>query len=464
MAKTLLRNARAIVSCDERDRVYEHCDLLIEDQKILEIAPHISCESAQVIDATGKLIYPGLVNTHHHFFQTFIRNLTTIDYPNMTVLEWLDVFFQAVRYVDSDVMYYSALTAMADLVKHGCTTAFDHQYCFNARTGKASIDRQMEAAQQIGIRYHAGRATNTRPMSDGSPIPDDIREDTEIFIAHTRALIEKYHDASPFSMRQIVIAPCQPMNCAADCFTASVALAKETGCRLHTHLGEGENEFMQARYGMRTLEWCRRLGFLGENVWFAHCWELTPEEYKMIGDYGAGVSHCPAPAILSGFPILPMKQMLRDGVCLSLGCDGSATNDSSNLLDSIRTAYYMQCYFGKERGGAVTAYDILKIATAGGAKTLGRSDLGSLAPGKAADLFLIDGTTLELVGATHDPKNLIGRVGLTGNVAMTMIGGKIVFDGVKLTGIDERRLAVEADRAHESALRSQCPVFQKAGC
>ena len=214
---------------------------------------------------------------------------------------------------------------------------------------------------------------------------------------------------------------------------------------------------------MRTLEWCRRLGFLGENVWFAHCWELTPEEYKIIGDYGAGVSHCPAPAILSGFPILPMKQMLRDGVCLSLGCDGSATNDSSNLLDSIRTAYYMQCYFGKERGGAVTAYDILKIATAGGAKTLGRSDLGSLAPGKAADLFMIDGTTLELVGATHDPKNLIGRVGLTGNVAMTMIGGKIVFDGVKLAGIDERRLAVEADRAHESALRSQCPVFQKAG-
>lgn len=459
MSKILIQNAKTIVSCDDQDRVYHDCDMLIEDEKIIAIAPNLRCEDAQIIDATGKLVYPGLINTHHHFFQTFIRNLTTIDYPNMTVLEWLDVFFQAVRYVDLDVMYYSALTAMADLVKHGCTTAFDHQYCFNALTGKESIDRQMEAAKQIGIRYHAGRATNTRPMSDGSPIPDDIREDTATFISHTRELIKKYHDDSPFSMQQIVIAPCQPMNCPGDCFPESVKLAKETGCRLHTHLGEGENDFMQARYGMRTLEWCRQQGFLGENVWFAHCWELTQDEYKMIGDYGAGVSHCPAPAILSGFPILPMKQMIRDNVCISLGCDGSATNDSSNLLDSIRTAYYMQCYFGKERGGAISAYDMLKIATINGAKTLGRPDLGSLEVGKAADLFMIDGTTLELVGALHDPKNLIGRVGLTGNVWLTMINGKVVFRDNQLVGVDEKKLAMEGDKAHEKALRIPCPSF-----
>lgn len=462
MAKTLIKNAQGIVTCDALDRVYENCDMLIEDQKIIAIAPNLKCDDAKVIDAAGKLIYPGLVNTHHHFFQTFIRNLTTIDYPNMTVLEWLDVFFQAVRYVDLDVMYYSALTSMADLVKHGCTTAFDHQYCFNALTGKESVDRQMEAAKLIGIRYHAGRATNTRPMSEGSPIPDDIREDTDTFINHTRQLIKKYHDDSPFSMQQIVIAPCQPMNCSEDCFIESVKLAKETGCRLHTHLGEGENDFMQAKYGVRTLEWCRQRGFIGENVWYAHCWELSEEEFKVIGDYGAGVSHCPAPAILSGFPILPMKQMLRDGVTISLGCDGSATNDSSNLLDSIRTAYYMQCYFGKQRGGTISAYDILKIASAGGAKTLGRSDLGSLEVGKAADLFMIDTTTLEMVGTTHDPKNLIGRVGLTGNVWLTMINGKVVFENNELVGIDERKLAREADRAHEKALRNPCPAFQKA--
>ena len=153
--------------------------------------------------------------------------------------------------------------------------------------------------------------------------------------------------------------------------------------------------------------------------------------------------------------------MLRDNVTISLGVDGSATNDSSNLLDSIRTAYYMQSYFGKQRGGSVTAYDILKIATAGGAKTLGRPELGSLEVGKAADLFMIDTTTLEMVGTTHDPKNLIGRVGVTGNVWLTMIGGNVVFRDNALVGIDERKLAADADRAHEKALRTPCPAFRK---
>lgn len=463
MSKTLIKNAAAIVSCDDLDRVYHDCDMLIEDEAILKIAPNITCEDAKVINAEKKIVYPGLVNTHHHFFQTFIRNLTSIDYVNISVMEWLDIFFQAVRYVDLDVMYYSALTSMADLLKHGCTCAFDHQYCFNSHTGKESIDRQMEAAAQIGIRYHAGRATNTIPMSKGSPIPEDICETTDEFIQHTRELIKKYHDDSKFSMSQIVIAPCQPINSYEDTFLKSVELAKETGCRLHTHLGEGENEGMMARWGVRTLEWCRQRGFIGENTWYAHCWELTDDEYKMIGDYGSGVSHCPAPAILGGFPILPIKRMLEQNVLVSLGCDGSATNDSSNLLDSIRTAFYMQSWYSKERGGSVSAYDMLKIASVNGAKTLGRSDLGSLEEGKAADLFMIDVGTLEMVGTAHDPKNLIGRVGTTGNVWLTMVNGKVVFENNKLVNIDERRLAELGDKAHEKAMRIPCKSFHNLG-
>jgi len=457
--KILIKNAAAIVCCNGRDDVYRNADMLIEGEKILEIGYGIRCDDAKILDGKDKFVYPGLVNTHHHFFQTFVRNLVTIDYPNMLVVEWLDKIYRIFQRIDSDVIYYSSLTAMADLVKHGCTTAFDHQYCFTVHTKKEAVDRQMEAASRIGIRYHAGRGTNTLPRSQGSTIPDDMRETTGEFIQDTRRLIHTYHDPEPFSMKQIVIAPCQPVNCYEDTFIQSVKLAKETGARLHTHLGEGENDIMEKRRGMRTLDWCRRIGFLGENTWFAHCWELTDEEYKVLGANGCGISHCPSPAILGGFPILEMKKLMDYGVLLSLGCDGSATNDSSNLLDSIRTAYMMQCYHSKERGGGVSAYEILKQATVNGARTLGREDIGSLEEGKAADLFMIDAGTLELAGAVHDPRNIIGRVGLTGNVYMTMVNGRVVYENGRLVNVDERGLAKEGERICDKVLREPCEAF-----
>lgn len=457
--KILIQNALAIVTCDSKDTVYKNTDILIEGEKILDIAPGLTCEDAKIIDAQGKFVYPGLVNTHHHFFQTFVRNLTTIDYPNMHVVEWLDKIYRIFQKVDSDVIYYSSMTAMADLVKHGCTCAFDHQYCYTTATGKDPVDRQMEAASQIGIRYHAGRGTNTLPRTEGSTMPDEMLETTEEFISDTRRLIQQYHDPSPYSMRQIVIAPCQPVNCYEDTFIQSVRLAKETGARLHTHLGEGENDIMMQRWGMRTLDWCKRVGFVGENTWFAHCWELTDEEYKALGAMGSGVSHCPSPAILGGFPILNMKKMQEDQVLISLGCDGSATNDSSNLLDSLRTAYLMQCYHSKARGGGSSAYDILKIATANGAKTLGRTDIGSLEIGKAADLFMIDANQLELTGTLHDPRNVIGRAGVTGNVWLTMINGNVVFENNQLVNIDEKKLAAEGEKICDKVLREPCEAF-----
>ena len=459
MDKILIKNAAAIVCCNEKDDVYQNADMLIQGEKILEIGHGIHCDDAKVIDAADKFVYPGLVNTHHHFFQTFVRNLVTIDYPDMKVVEWLDHIYRIFQKIDSDVIYYSSLTAMADLVKHGCTTAFDHQYCYTVHTKKEPVDRQMEAAAQIGIRYHAGRGTNTLPRTEGSTMPDDMLETTDEFIQDTRRLIDTYHDTGAFSMRQIVIAPCQPVNCYEDTFIRSVELARETGVRLHTHLGEGENENMQQRWGMRTVDWCKRIGFMNENTWFAHCWELTDEEYKILGEYGCGISHCPSPAILGGFPILPMKKLKEYGVLLSLGCDGSATNDGSSLLDSIRTAYMMQCYHSKERGGGVPAYEILKQATINGAKTLGRNDIGSLEAGKAADLFMIDAGALELVGAVHDPRNIIGRVGLTGNVHMTMINGRVVYENGRLVTVDERQLAKEGEKICDKVLRGPCDAF-----
>lgn len=449
----LIKNAAAIVSCDDNDTVYRDSDILIEGNRIRSIEKDIPEEADEVINAEGKFIYPGLVNTHHHFFQTFVRNLSVVDYPNMSVIDWINEIYEIFKYMTSDGIYYSSLTAMADLIKHGCTTAFDHQYCYPEHAGKDLVDRQMEAAQLLGIRYHAGRGANTLPKSKGSTVPDEMVETTDEFLKDCERLIDKYHDSSPFSMRQIVIAPCQPVNCYRETFTESLSLARDKGVFLHTHLGEGENVPMIERWGKRTLQWCEEIGFTGNDIWFAHGWELTPEEYRVMAETGTGLSHCPAPAVLGGFPIIDIPAMERSGMRLSLGCDGSATNDSSNLLDSLRMAYLMQSFYSKKRGGAPSAYDLLKTATRGGADILGRKDIGSLEVGKGADLFMIDTNKLELSGTLHDPANLIARTGITGPVWLTMINGKIVYREGHLYGIDERETAEKAEKCCTDIIR-----------
>jgi len=216
---------------------------------------------------------------------------------------------------------------------------------------------------------------------------------------------------------------------------------------------------MVERWGKRTLDWCRDIGFAGPDVWIAHAWELTDEEYAFLGREGMGISHCPSPAILGGFPILPMGKLRDLNVCVSLGCDGSATNDSSSLMDSMRTAWMMQAFYSKERCGCISPYEMLKIATVNGAKTLGRNDLGSLEPEKGADLFLIDAGRLELAGALHDPKNLLPRAGVTGCTELTMVNGKVVWRDGTLTGVDERKLAAEGEAVCTRVLRQPCEAF-----
>jgi len=290
-------------------------------------------------------------------------------------------------------------------------------------------------------------------------MPEEMLETTAEFISDCQRLIEKYHDSDPFSKSQIVVAPCQPLNSYKDTFVESVKLARSHNVHLHTHLGEGENEVIQQRWGMRSLNWCEEIDFIGEDVWFAHGWEMTDEELNRLAKYKTGVSHCPAPAVLGGFPILDFNQFKEKGVLLSLGCDGSATNDSSSLLDSLRMAYLMQAFHSKQRGGCITPYELLKIATINGAKTLGRDDIGSLEIGKAADLFMIDTTNLELTGTWHDPANLLARGGVTGPTWLTMVGGNVVSREGKLVGIDEEKLSYEGEKVCTDVLRNCCNAF-----
>jgi hydroxyatrazine ethylaminohydrolase len=457
----LIKNASAIVTCDPKDQVLKDCDILINGPAIKQIGPGLKVEAAEVIDASGCFVYPGLINTHHHFFQTFVRNLLSVDYPNMLVLDWISRIYQIFKRIDANCIYYSSLVAMADLVKHGCTTAFDHQYCFPRHAGPHLVDRQFEASAMIGLRYHAGRGANTLPMSQGSCIPDEMHETTDEFLADCERLLDAYHQHEPFSMRQIVVSPCQPINCHKETFIESLALARDKKVLLHTHLGEGENPNMLERWGMRTLEWCQDIGFVGKDVWYAHGWELTPEEYEVMADTGTGLSHCPAPATLGGFNIIDIPAMRKCGMRLSLGVDGSATNDGSSLLDTLRMAFLMQSFHGKERGGSPTPYEMLKICCQGGADVLGRSDLGSLEPGKGADLFMVNINRLEYAGAVHDPANFLARVGVTGPVDMTMVNGKVVYADGRLTGLDEEELFHKAEKVCSQVIRNGNPAYEQ---
>ena len=345
--KILIRNADAIVTCDDADRVLCHSDILLSGGRIEAVGRDLSAGGAQVIDAAGKYVYPGLVNTHHHFFQAFVRNLMTIDRPGLTLMQWLDDIYKVFVRINGDVIFYASAACMADLIKHGCTCSVDHQYCYTPATGITAVDRQMEAANMMGFRFVAARGTNTLPRWQGSTIPDEMCETTAAYLDDCQRLLALYHDPAPFSMRQIVLAPCQPINCTEDTFTETIRLARSAGVHMHTHLCEGENSSMVRRFGVRSLEWCRRIGFTGRDIWLAHGRETLPEEYPLLAESGMGISHCPAPTMLGGSEILDIPGMRKAGIPLGLGVDGCATNDGSNMLDTLRLAYLMQTFLSK---------------------------------------------------------------------------------------------------------------------
>lgn len=452
MAGYLLRTCAAIVT-DARSAPLRDCDLLTEGPAITAIGPDLSARplppGTQVIDASGWFVYPGLINTHHHFFQTFVRNRADLDWTKLSLIEWLDRIYPIFSRLTEDALYHSTIVALAELIKHGCTTAFDHQYCFPRHAGSRIVDRQFEAARMFGIRFHAGRGGNTLPKSEGSTIPDEMLETTDGFIADCARLIDTYHDPDPFSMGQVCVAPCQPVNCYRDTFIASVELARDKGVLLHSHVGEGESDVMQARTGRRTVDWCEDIGFAGPDVFYAHAWELTDAELARLAATGTGVSHCPEPVYLVGAEVTDIPAMQALGLRIGLGADGAASNDNSNLMHCIHSAYMLQCLVAAGRTHPVPDPGaFLHYATQGGADLLCRPDLGRLAPGMAADLFAIDTRRLDYVGTRHDPVSLIPKVGIGTAVDLTMANGRILWRNGEFPGLDEGRLF----RAAEAAL------------
>ena len=447
----LLKNCAAIVPSASAPVLFGQ-DLLITGKAIAALGPNLSAgplpKGTQVIDASGWFVYPGLINTHHHFFQCFVRNRADLDWTKLSVIEWLDRIYPIFSRLTEDQFYHASVVALADLVKHGCTTAFDHQYNFPRHAGSRIVDRQFEAADLFGIRMHAGRGGNTLPKSEGSTIPDAMLETTDAFLADCERLIDSYHDAGPFSLRQVAVAPCQPVNCYRETFVESVRLARDKGVLLHTHVGEGESPVMQARTGRRTVDYLEEIGFAGPDTWYAHCWELTHPELARMAGSGTGVSHCPEPVYLVGAEVTDIPAMQALGLRIGLGVDGAASNDNSNLMHCIHSAYMLQCLVAGTRSHPVPdPAAFLGYATTGGAALLGRRDIGHLAPGMAADLFAIDTRRLEYVGTRHDPVSLIPKVGIGTTVDMTMINGRIVWQNGAFPGLDEGALFAAAESA-----------------
>lgn len=455
MTNILFKSCDAIVSCDgvhdgnNRGTVYRHADLLIVGNSVSKIAHHISDAeipvNTDIINAEGHFVYPGLINTHHHFFQCFVRNHVHLDWTKLSVIEWLDLIYPIFSKLDEACFYHSSVAAMGELIKHGCTTAFDHQYNFPRHAGKRIVDRQFDAAELLGMRFHAGRGGNTLPKSEGSTIPDEMCETTDEFIADCARLIDAYHDHERYSMRQVAVAPCQPVNSYKETFSESVALARDKQVLLHSHVGEGESEVIRERFGVRTVDWCEQIGFAGSDVWLAHCWELNPDEIRQLAQSNTGVSHCPEPVYLVGAEVTPLAEMQAAGVRIGLGVDGAASNDNSNLMHCIHSAYMLQALVAAKHDFPVPdPSTFLYYATRGGAELLNRPELGSLSEGQAADLFTIDTRKVEFIGATHDPESLLAKVGVFDIVDLTMINGRIVWRNGEFPGLDEQRLVADA--------------------
>ena len=442
----LVKNVKHLVTCDADDRLLDGVNVFIRDGVIESIGQNEET-AADVIDASNMVMYPGLINTHHHLYQTFSRNLPQVQ--NMELFPWLKTLYEIWKHVDEDVVYYSSLTGMGELLKTGCTTCLDHHYVFPGTVGGGLLDAQFHAADELGMRFHATRGSMDLSVKDGGLPPDSVVQSVDEILKDSEEAVARHHDGSRYSMHQVALAPCSPFSVTGELLRESAVLARKLKVRLHTHLAEtkDEEQYTLSRFGMRPLEYMESLGWVGPDVWYAHGIHFTEGELKRLADTGTGVAHCPVSnmKLSSGVALIP--QMLKLGVPVGLAVDGSASNDGSNLLEEMRVAYLLHRLSWSQE--APDGYDILKMATRGSARILGREELGRIEVGMAADFFLVNLNRIEMVGAQFDPKSVLCTVGLKGCVDYTVVNGKIVVRNGRLAGVDEEKIVEKANAVVE---------------
>ena len=460
MSTLLIKNARCIATFDAADptqsRELANASLFIRDHRIEAIGPaaDLPPTADEVIDARNHLVTPGLVNTHHHMYQSLTRAIPGVQ--NAELFGWLGGLYPIWAGLTPEMVQVSTQIAMAELLLSGCTTSSDHLYIY---PNGVRLDDSIEAAREIGMRFVASRGSMSVGQSQGGLPPDRVVEREDFILKDTQRLIEKYHDTAHGAMVNVAVAPCSPFSVSRDLMRESAVLARGYGARLHTHLAENDHDiaYTREKFNCTPAQYAQDLGWLGADVWHAHCVKLDDEGISLFAASRTGVAHCPCSNMRLASGIAPIRKMWDAGVPVGLGVDGSASNDAAHMVNEARQALMLarvgramqppetrtspngerKTFFGCDLGPAeMTARDALTLATRGGAQVLGRTDVGYLAVGMCADLALFDLNTLAFAGgAVHDP---VGALLLCASpqAAYTVVNGRVVVRQGRLCTLD----------------------------
>jgi 8-oxoguanine deaminase len=454
MTTLLIKHAAIMVTMDDHRREIPDAGLFIRDGFIEQAGPtqEMPTEADEVLNLNGYLLLPGLINTHHHFYQTLTRAVPAAQDANL--FNWLKTLYPIWGGMTPEDIRISTKTALAELALSGCTTASDHLYIF---PNGVRLDDEILAAQEIGLRLHASRGSMSLGESKGGLPPDSVVEDEKFILKDSQRLIEQYHDPNPGAMVQIVLAPCSPFSVTPELMRNSAALARNYKVHLHTHLAEtqDEEEFCLQKFGFRPVAFMNLLNWVGQDVWFAHSVYVDRDEIALFAEIGCGVAHCPTSNMRLASGIMPLMDMLKVGVKVGLGVDGSSSNDGSNMLAEVRQAMLASRVRAGVMGASrseqgapalMTARQALEVATRGSASVLGRNDLGSLEAGKCADFFAVKLDRLDFAGAQHDP---VAAVVFCASVRAdyTVVGGKFVVKDGELVTVDVPRLIEQHNQA-----------------
>lgn len=452
MSTLLLRHAEVLVTMDG-DEIRDG-GLFVRDGWIAQVGrtDELPVDADEVVDLRRHVVLPGMVNTHHHCYQTLTRVVPGAQ--DAGLFDWLTTLYPVWARLTPEHVRVATTLALAELALTGCTTAFDHQYLW---PNGSSVDDQVAGAEPIGIRFHVSRGSMSLGESDGGLPPDSVVEAEDAILDDCAAVVAAHHDPSPGAMVRVVLAPCSPFSVTGDLMIRSAKLARELGVGLHTHLAEtaDEEQFCLDRFGARPVGYVRDLGWEGPDVWYAHAVHVAPDEIAAMAATQTRVAHCPTSNMRLASGIAPVAAYRRAGVPVGLGVDGSASNDSSHLLAEARQALLLARLAvapGVGAGPLLGAREALTLATVGGATVLGRDDVGVLAPGMAADVIAIDLDAVGFAGAGHDPVAAVVMCAPTG-VAHSWVGGRRVVDDGRLLGVDVPALVAEHNRLATDLLR-----------
>ncbi|MDP1978500.1 8-oxoguanine deaminase [Undibacterium sp.] len=448
MTSLLIKNARVVVTMDDKRREISNGAVFTRDNVIVQVglSADLPQTADEVIDATDHVVMPGLINTHHHMYQSLTRVIPAAQ--NGELFNWLTNLYPIWANLTPEMVQVSTQAAMAELILSGCTTSSDHLYIY---PNGCQLDHSLQAAQEIGMRFHAARGSMSVGQSKGGLPPDRVVEDEASILRDTQRLIEAYHDSSRHAMQRIVVAPCSPFSVSRDLMRESAKLARSYGVSLHTHLAENANDIAYSRekFNMTPAEYAEDCGWVGHDVWHAHCVQLDDDGIYMFARTGTGIAHCPCSNMRLASGIAPIRKMLDAGVSVGLGVDGCASNDSGHMLGEVRQAMLLQRVgFGPD---AMTARQALEVATLGGAKVLNRDDIGALKPGMSADIVMFSLKQIGYAGAWHDP--VAALVFCTpSDVAYSIINGRVVVREGQITSIDLPRVLEKHNHlAHQLA-------------